>query len=152
MTNEAKHTPEPWIIVPQSDGSAMIALEFETDKQMNPKGLRLIAHVLARGNTLEQDEANARRIMACVNAAEGISTEALEASKDFAAAGIATVKSVEAQRDELAEALREAIRRLEESLETPGDMEPDWSVSDRKFCNTSRALLKKENRATRAAR
>lgn len=58
------HTPGPWVAVPQSDGSAMIAHEFETGKQMNPKGLRLIAHVLARRNSLAEDEANARLIAA----------------------------------------------------------------------------------------
>ena len=66
--SDVKHTPLPWSIVPQNDGSAMIAHEYQTGKQMNPKGLRLIAHVLARGNSLQMDEANAAVIVAAVNA------------------------------------------------------------------------------------
>ena len=73
-----QHTAEPWVIVPQSDGSAMIAREFETGKQMNPKGLRLIAHCLARGNTLPEDEANAHLI---ASAPELL--EACKAAKKF---------------------------------------------------------------------
>ena len=42
----------------------MIAHPYETGNQIRPKGLRLIGHVLARGNSLTQDEANARLIAA----------------------------------------------------------------------------------------
>lgn len=61
---EAAHTPGPWSIVPQNGVGPMIAREYETGKQMNPKGLRLVCHVLARGNSLPEDEANARLIAA----------------------------------------------------------------------------------------
>ena len=97
------HTQEPWILVPQSDGSAMIAREFETGKQMNPKGLRLIAHALARRDSLKEDEANARRIVACVNACAGIPDDVLPM----------VGKELDAylkQRDELAAALRDVLR------------------------------------------
>jgi hypothetical protein len=57
-------TPGEWSAVPQTDGSKMICHEFETGKQMNPKGLRLIAHSLARKNSLAEDEANAAFIAA----------------------------------------------------------------------------------------
>ncbi len=66
------HTAGPWTLVAQSDGSAMIAREFATGKQMNPKGLRLIAHVLARGNSLAEDEANARLIAAAPELLEAL--------------------------------------------------------------------------------
>ena len=79
MTHETKHTPTPWALVPQSDGSAMLAREYETGQQMNPKGLRLIAHVLARGNTLSEDEANAEFIVRAVNAHDGLLELAAEA-------------------------------------------------------------------------
>ncbi len=62
--SESGHTDGPWTAVPQSDGSAMIAHEYETGNQMRPKGLRLVCHVLTRGNSLKQDEANARLIAA----------------------------------------------------------------------------------------
>lgn len=64
MTHEHKFTKGPWYVIPQSNGSAMIAREYETGKQLNPKGLRLIANSLARGDSLTEDEANARLIAA----------------------------------------------------------------------------------------
>lgn len=65
-----KNTPLPWVLVPQGDGSSMLAREFETGKQMNPKGFRLIAHILVRGNSLPENEANAAFIKRAVNAHE----------------------------------------------------------------------------------
>jgi hypothetical protein len=60
----ATHTPGPWEIIPQHGAGPMIAHPFETGNQMNPRGLRLVCHVLARGNSLAQDDANARLITA----------------------------------------------------------------------------------------
>ena len=59
-----KTTVAAWSAVPQTDGSSMIAHEYPTGNQMRPKGLRLIAQVMARGNSLEQDTANAAFIAA----------------------------------------------------------------------------------------
>lgn len=64
---ETKHTPTPWVNIPQSNGSAMLAREYETGNQMNPKGLRLIGNILARGNSLSEDEANAEFIVRSCN-------------------------------------------------------------------------------------
>lgn len=72
-----QHTPGPWSLIPQSNGSSMVVLVRETNQQMQPKAFRLIAHVLARGNSLAEDEANARRIVQCVNACTGIPEEVL---------------------------------------------------------------------------
>ena len=58
------YTPGPWSRVPQTSGGDLIAREYATGKQMSPKGLRMIAFMMARGNSLEQDEANARLIAA----------------------------------------------------------------------------------------
>lgn len=55
----AEHTPGPWEQVLQNDAGPMIAHRFDTGKQMNPTGLRLICHMFERGNSLEQDKANA---------------------------------------------------------------------------------------------
>lgn len=63
-TEVAKHTPGPWAVLPQNLAGPMIVHEFETGKQMNPTGYRLIAHMLQRGNSLEADKANARLIAA----------------------------------------------------------------------------------------
>ena len=57
-------TPGPWADIPQNGAGPMIAHKFETGNQINPTGLRLICHMLQRGNSLEQDEANARLIAA----------------------------------------------------------------------------------------
>lgn len=65
---KAKHTPLPWVGVPQSNGSMMLARQYDTGKQLQPKGLRIVGFVLARGDTLEEDEANAELILKCVNA------------------------------------------------------------------------------------
>jgi hypothetical protein len=67
MTNtpsKTAHTPGPWTIVPQSGAGPMIAHPYETGNQLNPHGLRLVCHVLARYNSLEQDNSNARLIAA----------------------------------------------------------------------------------------
>lgn len=58
------HTPSPWILVPQNGAGPMIAHPFETGNQMNPTGLRLIAHMLQRRDSLTEDQANARLIAA----------------------------------------------------------------------------------------
>lgn len=59
-----QHTPGPWELLPQSDGSNMVALRRETGKQMNPYAFRLVCHVLARGDSIKQDDANAKLIAA----------------------------------------------------------------------------------------
>jgi hypothetical protein len=41
----------------------------------------------------------------------------------------------------LEQALREALERLEEGLESEGDYEPDWSESDRIFIQATRRDL-----------
>lgn len=58
------HTPAPWTIIPQHQAGPMIAHEYETGNQMNPKGLRLICHVLQRKDSLATDVDNARLIAA----------------------------------------------------------------------------------------
>lgn len=63
-----KATVEPWECVPQTDGSSFIAHPYETGKQINPKGLRLIAHIMMRGNSLKENEASAAFIAAARNA------------------------------------------------------------------------------------
>lgn len=66
------HTKGPWAIVPQSAGGPMIAHPFDTGKQMNPRGLRLICHVLTRGNSIAEDDANARLIAASPDLLEAL--------------------------------------------------------------------------------
>lgn len=54
-------------------------------------------------------EANARRIVACVNACSGIQTDLLEALPDFEKAGVQTINQVMLQRDELLAALHDLL-------------------------------------------
>ncbi len=66
----SKWTEGPWTRVPQSRGGDLIALEYATGNQMNPKGFRLIAYMMVLGDSLETDEANARLIAAAPEMAE----------------------------------------------------------------------------------
>lgn len=58
------HTPGPWEEIPQHGAGPMIAHKYATGKQMNPIGLRLVCHILMRGNSMDEDQANARLIAA----------------------------------------------------------------------------------------
>lgn len=75
MAGEMKHTPTPWIAVPQGDGSAMVCREYETGEQLRPKGLRIVAHVMARRDSLREDEANAIFIVEAVNSVSTLQSE-----------------------------------------------------------------------------
>lgn len=83
----SKWTKEPWTLVPQSNGGYLVAHKYDTGEQMSPTGLRLIAFTMARGNSLEMDEANAVRIVSCVNAMAGLDPEkvlaVVEAAKEY---------------------------------------------------------------------
>lgn len=57
-----EHTPGTWIKVPQTNGDILIAREFLTGNQMQPKGLRIVGFIMTRGNSLVEDEANANLV------------------------------------------------------------------------------------------
>lgn len=104
-----KHTATPWILVPQSDGSYLIAHEYETGKQMNPKGLRLIAFTMARRDSLEMDDANAETIVQCVNG-----WDALTAERDRLRAALELIRDLDTFNG--TSALRCAIDVAQQSL------------------------------------
>lgn len=97
-----QHTPEPWRVAEESfdnggiqesvirglDGRAAIAVTLEFGP--NNPGMR---------------EANARRIVACVNACAGIRTEALEHRTHMLKAEDDSIATNQQQRDELLAAL-----------------------------------------------
>lgn len=106
-----QHTPEPWSFsieevfdndgVPESvirgiDGRACVAVAI--DFGPNNPGMR---------------EANARRIVACVNACAGIRTEALEHRVHLLKAEDDSIANIKQQRDELLAACKTT---LEENL------------------------------------
>lgn len=70
----SKHTPGPWACLPQNGAGPMIVHEFETGNQMNPTGYRLIAHMLQRKDSLEQDRANAAVIAAAPELLEALAS------------------------------------------------------------------------------
>ncbi len=90
------HTPEPWRINPKYS----MSVEAVSDGQ----GINIIAECSDPDGirTAGEDVANARRIVACVNAAAGIPTEQLEARS--VQAGFVT--NLLNQRDELLAALK----------------------------------------------
>ena len=95
--SDQKHTPEPWkcfgnnVSAFAGDDSITICL---TVQNHNP-------------NYYCDQEANSRRIVACVNACEGLSQDALDGG--WTAKGISDyAKELEAQRDELLLALKAA--------------------------------------------
>lgn len=106
------HTPEPWraeLTDDPEDGSDAYSVDCDEHS---------IALMDAPGG-LELNEANARRIAACVNACKGLSTELLECQTIDAAA-----KTIVDQRDELAEALREMGDWLAYGLDKPNGARP----------------------------
>jgi hypothetical protein len=66
-----KHTPGPWVYIGNGD------IVAKSEKYCG--GEKDIASVFLTRN--DEDEANARRIVACVNACEGLPTKWLEKNK-----------------------------------------------------------------------
>jgi hypothetical protein len=96
-----EHTKEPWF-VEGSDVAAMVD-QYPT----------VIADCLNHANAERFNaEANARRIVACVNACAGIPTELIEEG-GFAAVPVVTHRAVKQQRDGLLEALLMAVTFVE---------------------------------------
>lgn len=113
-----KHTPEPWhlpqgdlIFVSKVGGRGYVAKMMPLDAPRDRKGLP----------TDISDEmcANARRIVACVNACRGLPTDELEQKGLVAAVGNQLL-DLEQQRDELLAALEEGRRAIGEHF-APND-------------------------------
>ena len=95
----SKHTPEPWVIWNGGDGIMMYGA-----REPKRGGVALMCcNELVSGRTAI---ANARRIVACVNACRGLPTDELEQKGLVAAVGTQLL-DVERQRDELLAALKE---------------------------------------------
>lgn len=110
MTKHEAHTPEPWLVWGDAQGFARVGTSpnYTVAACMHTPGVDSYA-------------ANARRIVACVNACEGMSTESLEsiagriASKSVLqmhanyVSNKAKVADLEQQRDKLLAALEELL-------------------------------------------
>ncbi len=95
----------------------------------------------------EAKEANARRIAACWNACAGIRTEALENRAHLLKAEDQQITELEAQRDELLEALLKCAR-MAEALKRECGMDPEspQALRNGEYMNisyTARAALAK---------
>lgn len=74
MSEETKHTPEPWRL--QRDCKDIYALGRHVATVDDNHSEDLPKHIS------EEDQANARRIVACVNKCAGVSIDRLEAMED----------------------------------------------------------------------
>lgn len=125
---KAKHTPGPWTyFVGNANGRGLIRIEqYGTGEHITS---------LARGAI---GEANAGRIVACVNACEGMNTETLE----VAANGGPNVKEwfqawgeefkIEKQRDELLAALEGLLNALPSATTHPAIMAAHTAIANAK--------------------
>lgn len=99
--SEQKHTPEPWY--------------FDTKSRVGVDDLSICAvdaideYRPGGWDFGETSEANARRIVACVNACEGLSQDALDGG--WTAKGISDyAKKLEAQRDAIEKQMNELFK------------------------------------------
>lgn len=95
----SKHTPGPW----KAYDNCVFAMRDHT------------LYVIDKA----QSEANARRIVACVNACEGISTEALKHRGHLLKAEDSTAQRLNAERAELLEALKGLLDALPSATTHP---------------------------------
>lgn len=107
----SKHTPEPWVIWNGGDGIMMYGA-----REPKRGGVALMCcNELVSGRTAI---ANARRIVACVNACAGLPTEQLESSP---LGGVLNgVAGLIAQRDELLAALEGVLAVVGDSTGVAG--------------------------------
>jgi hypothetical protein len=108
---EAKHTPEPW----ESRDHGTRTLKVASNVAIHDAGNMTLAVLPIGGFRVHED---ARRIVACVNACQGLSTEALESgalesARNYARAAIECLEENE-DLDEVALRLaRTTLARLE---------------------------------------
>ena len=115
--NENKHTPEPWSVDPDSTDYCASILDANG------------ADTILLGDYADwwMTKANARRVVACVNACAGIPTYQLTAENDNPTNLGEVIDAIRDQRDELLAALE----RCRFALEPYDDIKPrDWK-SDR---------------------
>lgn len=141
--SKAQHTPGPWRIIAQISYGITLPI-YKIFGKTEDGCDRYITEVgLISSEVVVEDLANARRIVACVNACEGIPTEALE--QDFIGK-ISQVggESIERNRD-LLDVLVQAVEQAGFLVGGPTDHraaehgEPKW------VCN-ARAVIAKARR------
>ena len=110
--SENKHTPEPWYVVDKPWGNGTWINSGSPD----PHHEGFVADCEDMNGDVDKDTAriNARRITACVNACEGIPTDALERSKSLDEF-MRSMKVIEQQRDSFKDAAEYNKRRAEDA-------------------------------------
>lgn len=103
-----KHTPEPWII-PSGEHHITSAANDEVRKYWC-----ITTRDTGRHYPPEVSNANARRIVACINACAGFSTEDLEIAPEKSLHNLALFsKQLNEQREELLEALENMVSMMD---------------------------------------
>lgn len=110
--SEAKPTPGPWNVWNFSDSQIDVAIGPEASGVAVAQIVTTNAHGIATDQTMATGQANARHIVACVNACDGLDTELLENITTMGDTLASRFKmrdqverELEAQRDELLAAL-----------------------------------------------
>lgn len=114
-TKQAQHTPGPWSSPSAGIYGGPIVDQYATGPLIATTGTRAILSSMRKHgrDTLYETEANARRIVACVNACEGISTDDLHNGQSRAGEQLTGYGQACAERD----ALRAEVARLREALQ-----------------------------------
>jgi hypothetical protein len=107
-TEMPEHPPEPWVVVPQPDGTWLVKAPSQHVEMgegvIGSKPGRVVAHVV--------HEADARRIVACVNALDGLSLEQVGLSLEQVEEMARTRPAFNALGRAIAEVLLEAEKGL----------------------------------------
>lgn len=121
--SEQKHTPGPWYMRTLGAGYYKI-----NARENLPNSAIAILQDHGRGDRLSAEEycANAERIVACVNACEGISTETLEQYGPAEIKSLLATATGKAMAYDVASAQRDELRAvLKEVAEWIAEREPD---------------------------
>ena len=114
--SKRKHTKEPWQYEKAVDPRGYNFISINTGTLSDYKDTTICG---IWGND-PVDFENAKRIVACVNACEGIPTEALSSVNDWSKAGAASAKKFRDQRN----SLRHALEQLFSLHEPEGRFQP----------------------------
>lgn len=143
--SEQKHTPEPWVIEGPNFGAWHIR---QNPKDWDGAGYLHICTVqAAKKGTYYGDmfAANARRIVACVNALKGIPTEDLEKYGDAFADGYISQMSLdrlEKERDELKAALDATTAQRDELFDLILRVRVMLNMADTEYAYTDDEIAK----------
>lgn len=118
-----KHTPEPW----HAPGIGEVC-----DESGRCIGIMIdcnpVEEELRPDPELEEGDANARRIVACVNACAGIDTAHLELALAGGVTVLQELDRVNQQRDQLRAALEDVMKWIE-NWDAEFTFDPDWPES-----------------------